>query len=134
MSLEQTLAEILGELRAIRRLLDRGVTLPRASDLLATVAALLGEKSEWRAAEIRDQVAARGIIASIKQVNNALGYLTRRGNAVRLGYGRYTTPHLEVERAYPRPQHDVNRDIPRGSGTSIAEWRRLVAEGIGDDA
>jgi hypothetical protein len=80
----------------LKQLLNRAIMLPRAGDLLATVAALIPERGQWNVAEIRDEIGARGIDASVKQVDNALGYLTRRGRITRLGYGKYTAPPIEA--------------------------------------
>lgn len=53
------------------------------------VLAIVSEKEEVTAAEVRDALADKGIPVDHKQINNSLDYLARRGDIRRIAPGRY---------------------------------------------
>lgn len=75
----------------LRRLLASRcpIDTPRAGEVLGAIVRLMPRRSQWTAAEVKDEVAAQGISATPKEVYNAISYLTRTGRIRRIGYGRY---------------------------------------------
>lgn len=67
----------------------RPIPAPRAGAVLATIVRLLPRRREWTVENIKQEVAARGIEASNKEIYNSLGYLVRKGRVKRVGYGQY---------------------------------------------
>jgi hypothetical protein len=67
----------------------RPIAAPRAGDVLEAIVRLLPRKSDWTVHAIKEEVSAKGVSASPKEVYNAIGYLTRKGHIRRIGYGRY---------------------------------------------
>jgi hypothetical protein len=67
----------------------RPIPAPRAGDVLEAIVRLLPRKSDWTVNDLKEEVSAKGVSASPKEVYNAIGYLTRKGHIRRIGYGRY---------------------------------------------
>ena len=72
--------------RVLREVTDqvRPLVAPRAGETLGAIVQLLPRRRHWTVEEIRKEVGA-----SAKDIYNALGYLTRKGQIRRIGYGRY---------------------------------------------
>lgn len=66
----------------------RVARLPARGKLPDAILAIVSDGREWTVKEIKAS-AEHLPAATIKQIHNALAYLTRRGHVVRLGYGRY---------------------------------------------
>lgn len=75
----------------------RMIPATRAGDTLGTVIRILPRRKEWTAEQIRSEVAAAGIEASVRDVFNAIGYLARKGHVTRLGGGRYLVNGVAVQ-------------------------------------
>jgi hypothetical protein len=77
----------------IRRLSDKPLEpkpLPRGGGTLKAICEFLPTRPEWSTPEIRERLAAQGIVCTKKQTANAIAYLVWRKRIIRLGYGRYT--------------------------------------------
>lgn len=74
----------------------RPIAAPRAGDVLEAIVKLLPRKPTWTVGDIKQEVSAKGVSASPKEVYNAVGYLTRMGHMRRVGYGRYVVDGMEV--------------------------------------
>jgi hypothetical protein len=103
---EQTLALIrtlIGSLpqqdqeRFLREVAEkiRPMSAPRAGQVLGTIAQLLPLQRTWSVAELKQRIDKQGILASPKEVYNAIGYLARTGRVHRVGYGRYVVDGVE---------------------------------------
>jgi hypothetical protein len=79
---EPFLLELIRKVRA-------SATGPRAGEVLNTIVQMLPERKQWRAAEVKQIIDERGLVASSKEVYNALHYLARRGSLRRISYGVY---------------------------------------------
>lgn len=77
----------------------RPPTAPRAGDFLRTVLKVLPSRETWSVADLRQEVRQRGIEAQDKQIYNAMGYLTRRGQVRRIGYGQYLVDGVILQTA-----------------------------------
>jgi hypothetical protein len=62
----------------------------RRGGALKAIYEFLPTRPEWSTAEIRERLAAHGIVCTTKQTANAVAYLVWRKRIIRLGYGRYT--------------------------------------------
>jgi hypothetical protein len=67
----------------------RPIPAPRAGEVLDAVVKLLPRRKDWTVNDLKEQVSAKGVSASPKEVYNAIGYLARKGHIRRIGYGRY---------------------------------------------
>jgi hypothetical protein len=67
----------------------RPIETPRAGEVLQMIVRILPQRAEWTARLFKEQIANSGIKATAKEIQNALGYLTRKGHITRVGYGRY---------------------------------------------
>jgi hypothetical protein len=67
----------------------RPIPTPRAGDVLEAIVRLLPRKGKWSVNDLKEEVLAKKVGASPKEVYNAIGYLTRKGHMRRIGYGRY---------------------------------------------
>jgi hypothetical protein len=67
----------------------RPIPAPRAGAVLGAVVQLLPRRTEWTVQDLKQEIAARGVDATPKEVYNSLGYLTRQKRIRRVGYGRY---------------------------------------------
>ncbi len=65
------------------------IPAPRAGDVLGTLIRVLPRTGQCTVGEIKQNIKAAGVPASPKEIHNALGYLTRKGQIRRVGYGRY---------------------------------------------
>ena len=77
----------------------RPIPAPLAGEVLAAIIRLLPERNMWTVEAIKEQIAARQIGASAKEIYNALGYLTRKRHITRVGYGRYVVDGVSFETA-----------------------------------
>jgi hypothetical protein len=75
----------------------RSADAPRAGEVLGTIIRLLPKKKDWSVAELKQQVDDRGVEATDKEIYNAIGYLARKGQMRRIGYGRYYYNGVVVE-------------------------------------
>ena len=80
-------------LRDLAAKIDETVNTP--TGVLATVLKFLPKGSTVTVAQLRQQVADRGVEAEPKHIYNAIGYLSRTGALTRLGYGRYKIDGVE---------------------------------------
>lgn len=64
----------------------------RSGPVLRTLADLITRQQDWTVREMMDGLAERGIAAPPKQVFNAIGYMTRKGELQRVGHGTYLCP------------------------------------------
>lgn len=69
---------------------------PGPSGVLATIIKFLPRGQTVTAADLRREIADRGVEAEPKEVYNAIGYLARTGKLVRVGYGRYLVNGIEI--------------------------------------
>lgn len=70
---------------------------PGPSGVLATIIKYLPRGRSVTVADLRKEVANRGVEAEPKEIYNAIGYLARTGRLVRQGYGRYMVDGVEIE-------------------------------------
>ncbi|WP_156398860.1 hypothetical protein [Methylobacterium sp. Leaf469] len=75
--------------RLLREIQDTLGPAPKGGDVLTTIVNFLGKKKSWSISEIKKQVDDEGIVASPKEVYNAVGYLNKRGHIQRVAYGQY---------------------------------------------
>ena len=81
-------AQVIANVRAA----ERGSFKRRPGAALSTVISILPQQPEWSVHDLLREVAARGVVASKKEIYNALGYLNRKGKVSRISYGRYSIP------------------------------------------
>jgi len=72
---------------------------PMRGAVLGAVVQLLPRRTEWTVDGLKQEIAARGVEASAKEVYNSLGYLTRKKRIRRVGYGRYLIDGALLETA-----------------------------------
>ena len=72
------------------------ISAPKAGAVLGTIVRLLPKQRDWTVQDLKRDVTARGVEASPKEIHNALGYLTRKGQIRRVAYGRYVVEGVEV--------------------------------------
>lgn len=65
------------------------IQAPNAGEVLSAIVRMLPRQKEWNIKDIKQLVLEEVRSASGKEVSNALGYLTRKGQIRRVGYGRY---------------------------------------------
>jgi hypothetical protein len=65
------------------------ISAPQAGDVLSAIVRLFPKRREWTVEELKRNVRAQGVQAEVKEIYNALGYLTRKRKIQRIGYGRY---------------------------------------------
>ncbi len=65
------------------------VELPRAGRALQAVMRVMPRDAEWTVKGIKQSITSTNTNITPKEVDNAIGYLQRRGYIERLGYGRY---------------------------------------------
>lgn len=70
---------------------------PGPATIIATILKLLPRGKEVTAAELRKEVADRGVEAEPKQVYNAIDYMIRSGRLRRVSYGRFLVDGMEIE-------------------------------------
>jgi hypothetical protein len=69
---------------------------PRPREYLATILKLVPRGREVTVEEVKKTVEAEGIQATAKGISDALGYLTRKEKATRIGHGRYMLNGVEI--------------------------------------
>ncbi len=77
----------------------RPIAAPLAGEVLGTIIRLLPTRRTWTVEALKEQIAAKQIGASPKEIYNALGYLTRKRRITRVGYGRYVVGGIPFETA-----------------------------------
>jgi hypothetical protein len=85
---ERVLAEITKLVRPLQA--------PRAGDVLSAIVRLLPARRDWTVEDLKRGIDEQSVEATPKEVYNALGYLTRKGQIRRVGYGRYVVDGAEL--------------------------------------
>jgi hypothetical protein len=92
----------------------RPIPAPRAGDVLGAVIHLLAKSpsSEWSVRELKNAIDHHGIEATVKEIYNALGYLTRKRKIQRTGHGRYAVEGMQVvtsdDLGGPPSRHEID--------------------------
>lgn len=64
----------------------------RGSEVLKAIVKVLPflpKEKEWTVSDLKERVEEVGVMAAPKEFYNAVGYLKRKGDVTRVGYGRY---------------------------------------------
>jgi hypothetical protein len=69
---------------------------PRAGEVLGAIVHLFPQRESWSVAELKQTIDDKGIMATPKEVYNAVSYLARKGHIRRVGYGRYLIDGIPV--------------------------------------
>lgn len=95
--------------------------------VLYAVRELLSNHAEWTTTELKRQLCD----VSTKEIYNALGYLTRKRQVTRIGYGRYKKEGGDA--TCPLPSPSMSEAAPVDEAGAVCTWPRCNCPSIDAD-